>query len=74
MSLLVGAFMVLLSIIVTARGFKGIGLVAKFMFPLLFLFTVGLAVFTLTLPGAEKGLEFYMVPKPEALADPSTWM
>ncbi|MCX8185002.1 MAG: sodium-dependent transporter [Sulfolobales archaeon] len=73
-SLFVGAFMMFLSILVTALGIKGIGQVAKFMFPLLFIFTVGLAVFTVTLPGAEKGLEFYMVPRPEALADPSTWM
>ncbi|MCS7098800.1 MAG: sodium-dependent transporter, partial [Sulfolobales archaeon] len=73
-SLGVGAFMVFLSILVTAFGIRGIGQVARFMFPLLFIFTVGLAIYTVTLPGAEKGLEFYMVPRPEALADPSTWM
>ncbi|MEM2413915.1 MAG: sodium-dependent transporter [Sulfolobales archaeon] len=73
-SLGVGAFMIFLSIIVTAFGIKGIGQVARFMFPLLFIFTVGLAIFTVTLPGAEKGLEFYMVPRLEALGDPSTWM
>ncbi len=73
-SLGVGAFMMVLSIAITALGIKGIGQVARFMFPLLFVFTVGLAVFTLTLPGAEKGLEFYMVPRLEALADPATWM
>jgi len=73
-SLGVGALMAFLSILVTAFGIKGIGQVARFMFPLLFIFTVGLAIFTVTLPGAEKGLEFYMIPRPEALADPSTWM
>jgi len=73
-SLGVGALMMFLSILVTAFGIKGIGQVARFMFPLLFIFTVGLAIFTLTLPGAEKGLEFYMIPRAEALLDPATWM
>lgn len=73
-SLAVGVLMMVLSIVVTAFGVKGIGNVAKVMFPLLFIFTIGLAVYSITLPGSMKGLEFYMIPKLEALGDPATWM
>ncbi|MEM1628471.1 MAG: sodium-dependent transporter [Desulfurococcaceae archaeon] len=70
----IGSAMMALSIVVNAFGIKGIGQVCRFMFPILFMLTLGLAIFTTTLPGAIKGLEFYMVPRIEALLDPATWM
>lgn len=70
----IGVLMMILSIVVTAFGIKGIGEVCKYMFPPLFVLTMILAIYTPTLPGAEKGLEFYMVPRLEALGDPATWM
>lgn len=70
----IGILMMVLSIIVTAFGVKAIGEVCKYMFPVLFILTMIMAIYAVTLPGAEKGLEFYMVPRPEALVDPATWM
>jgi len=70
----IGILMMVLSILVTAFGVKGIGTVCRFMFPVLFILTMILAIYVPTLPGAEKGLEFYMIPRVEALADPATWM
>ncbi|MDM7274502.1 MAG: sodium-dependent transporter [Thermoprotei archaeon] len=73
-SVAIGVLMMVGSIIVTALGIRGITMVARVMFPILFILTAGLAIFSLTLPGASKGLEFYMVPKLETLIDPATWM
>jgi len=73
-ALATGAIMVVASIVVTAFGVKGVGQVCRFMFPILYISTLGLAVYTVTLPGAVKGLEFYMIPRAEALLDPATWM
>lgn len=70
----IGILMMVLSILVTAFGVKGIGTVCRFMFPALFILTMILAIYVPTLPGAEKGLEFYMIPRVEALGDPATWM
>jgi len=74
LGLVMGIIQVVIAIVVVAFGIKGIGRVARLMFPLLFFFTMGIAIFTLTIPGAEKGLEFYMVPRLEALGDPAVWM
>jgi len=73
-SLGIGVLMMMGSIIVTGFGIRGISLAARIMFPVLFFATLGLAVYSLTLPGSYEGLKFYMVPKAEALVDPATWM
>ena len=41
---------------------KGIERISKFMMPLLVLLTIGIAVYTLTLDGAGKGLRYYLLP------------
>ncbi len=74
LALAIGVLMMVFDIIVTAFGIKGIEKVCKVMFPILFLGTMGLAIYAVLLPGAIKGLEFYMIPRAEALADPATWM
>ncbi len=57
-----GIFM-LLNIIIVARGVEG-GLekASKIMMPALFIILLALVVRSVTLPGAEKGLEFYLKP------------
>jgi len=73
-SVAIGVLMMIGSIIVTGFGIRGITLVARVMFPILFFATMGLAIYSLTLPGSYEGLKFYMVPTWEGLTDPATWM
>lgn len=70
----IGVLMMIGSIIVTGLGIRGISSVARIMFPILFILTAILAIYSITLPGASKGLEFYLIPKLESLVDPATWM
>jgi len=55
-------------------GVKGIERVAKVLIPTLFVLVVILTVRAVTLPGAEKGLEFLFTPDWSALADYKIWL
>lgn len=57
----IGVFVVL-GIIVSRGLVKGIEAFCKVAMPLLFLMLIGLGIYSLTLPGALKGLEFYLKP------------
>ncbi|HIH71861.1 MAG: Transporter [Thermococcales archaeon 44_46] len=66
--------MFVMGLVVLSKGVRGVETVAKAMFPLLYIFTIILGIYALTVPGAREGLEFYYTPRVEALKDPSTWM
>ncbi len=55
-------------------GVRGIERVAKILIPTLFVLVVVLAVRALTLPGAERGLDFLFRPDWSALADYRIWL
>jgi NSS family neurotransmitter:Na+ symporter len=55
-------------------GVRGIERVAKILIPVLFLLVVVLAVRAVTLPGAERGLEFLFSPDWAALGRPRLWL
>ena len=55
-------FLALSAIIVLAGVDKGIGRFSKVMMPLLFLMIVAIMVRSLTLPGADRGLEYLLKP------------
>ncbi len=57
-----GLFMVLTMVIVVGGIKKGIELAARIMMPLLLSLLVGLVLFSVSLPGAEAGLKFYLQP------------
>ncbi len=56
------AVCVALGIIVSRGLVKGIEAFSKIAMPILFLILLGLALYSLTLPGALKGLDFYLRP------------
>ena len=56
------AVYVVLGIIVSRGLVKGIEAFCKVAMPLLFLMLIGLGIYSLTLPNALKGLEFYLKP------------
>lgn len=41
---------------------KGIERISKFLMPVLLLLTIGIAIYTATLPGALEGISYYLVP------------
>lgn len=55
-------------------GVRGIERVAKVLIPVLAVLVVVLAVRAVTLPGAERGLDFLFTPSWEALASPRIWI
>lgn len=55
-------------------GVRGIERVAKVLIPTLALLVVILAIRAITLPGAEKGLEFLFTPNWADLASPKIWL
>lgn len=55
-------FMVLTMVIVVGGIKKGIELASRIMMPVLLTLLVGLVVFSISLPGAEAGLRFYLQP------------
>lgn len=59
---------------VVARGVRGIERVARVMMPLLFLLVIVLAIRALTLPGAERGLNFLFTPEWHRFADYRVWL
>ncbi len=63
-----------ISFIVVRAGVKqGIEKLSKFLIPLLFAMLIALVIFALSLPGAAKGIEFYLTPDFTKLADPLVW-
>ncbi|MFN3975139.1 MAG: sodium-dependent transporter, partial [Dehalococcoidia bacterium] len=52
---------------------RGIERANRILMPLLFLILAGLAVFSATLPGWVKAMNFYLFPQPSALANPLVW-
>ncbi|MCS3901106.1 sodium-dependent transporter [Methanococcus voltae] len=64
-----------ITVIIVSRGVKnGIEKANKVMTPLLFVLLVILAINSLTLPGVNQGLSFYLVPNMQKLFSPNTWM
>ncbi len=55
-------------------GVRGIERVAKILIPTLFVLVVVLAIRAVTLPGAEKGLQFLFQPDWSALTDVNIWL
>ena len=55
-------------------GVRGIERVAKILIPTLAILVVALAIRAVTLPGAEKGLEFLFTPNWSDLASPRIWL
>jgi len=53
---------------------KGIERACKVMIPTLFALLIVVAIRSVTLPGAEVGIEFYMRPRWEGLLNPETWI
>lgn len=64
-------FLTLTMLIVLAGVKKGIELANKILMPLLALLMVGLAIYSLTLPGAKAGVEFLFKPDWSVLKDPT---
>jgi NSS family neurotransmitter:Na+ symporter len=61
-------------VFVVARGVRGIEAATKILIPSLFLLIVVLAIRAVTLPGAERGLNFLFTPTWEGLANPRVWL
>ncbi len=59
--------------VVRAGVRQGIEKLSKFLIPLLFAMLLLLVIFALSLPGAAKGIEFYLTPDFGKLADPLVW-
>jgi len=55
-------FLLITAAVVMLGVKKGIERISKFMMPVLVLLTVGIAIYTLTLDGAGKGLKYYLLP------------
>lgn len=60
-------------LVVRAGVRQGIEKLSKFLIPLLFAMLLLLVIFALSLPGAAKGIEFYLTPDFGKLADPFVW-
>ena len=61
-------------VFVVARGVRGIEAATKILIPSLFLLIIVLAVRAVTLPGAERGLNFLFTPSWDGLANPRVWL
>ena len=59
---------------VVARGVRGIERAARILMPALLLLVVALAIRAVTLPGAERGLNFLFTPDWSALKDYGIWI
>jgi len=60
--------------VVVINGIRGIERVVRVLMPALLVLVVVLAVRALTLPGAERGLDFLFRPQWAALADANLWL
>ncbi|UOQ50200.1 sodium-dependent transporter [Gracilibacillus caseinilyticus] len=67
-------FMVITMFIVLGGVQKGIELANKILMPLLALMMIGLAIYSVTLPGASEGLAFLFKPDWSVLEDPSVYI
>jgi NSS family neurotransmitter:Na+ symporter len=63
-----------IGIFVVARGVRGIEWATRILIPSLFVLVVVLAIRAVTLPGAERGLEFLFTPTWEGLSNPTVWL
>lgn len=63
-----------LGVWVVARGVRGIEAATKILIPSLFVLVVVLAIRAVTLPGAERGLNFLFTPSWEGLSNPRVWL
>lgn len=63
-----------LGVWVVARGVRGIEAATKILIPSLFILVVILAIRALTLPGAERGLNFLFTPSWAGLSNPRVWL
>lgn len=70
-SVFLGLFLMMTVGIVLAGVQKGLQRWAEIMMPALILILIGLAIYGLTLPGAQEGLRFLLSPKPEKLTPQS---
>lgn len=61
-------------VFVVARGVRGIETAAKFLMPTLLLLVIVLAIRAVTLPGAERGLNFLFTPSLEGLSNYRVWL
>lgn len=61
-------------VFVVARGVRGIETAAKFLMPTLLLLVIVLALRAVTLPGAERGLDFLFTPSLEGLSNYRVWL
>lgn len=67
-------FVVLLTASINLKGIeKGIERLCKILLPLLFIFLVILVIRICTIPGIEKGIEFYVKPDWSQLKNPQMW-
>lgn len=60
-------------LVVRAGVTRGIERLSKFLIPLLFAMLIVLLAFSLFLPGAMRGIEFYLTPDFSKLLDPFVW-
>ena len=63
-----------LGVFAVARGVRGIETAAKFLMPTLLFLVIVLAIRAVTLPGAERGLNFLFTPSLEGLTNYRTWL
>jgi neurotransmitter:Na+ symporter, NSS family len=63
-----------LGIFVVARGVRGIEWATRILIPSLFVLVIVLAIRAVTLPGAERGLNFLFTPTWEGLSNPTVWL
>jgi len=61
-------------VFVVARGVRGIESAAKVLMPTLLLLVIVLALRAVTLPGAERGLDFLFTPSLEGLTNYRVWL
>jgi len=72
--LVVHAIALGLGVLVVSRGVRGIESAAKILIPSLFVLVLALALRAVTLPGAERGLNFLFTPTWEGLSNYQVWL
>lgn len=55
-------FMLLSAVVIMLGVNKGIERLSKFLMPVLLVLTVGISIYTLTLPNAMEGVSYYLIP------------
>jgi NSS family neurotransmitter:Na+ symporter len=63
-----------IGIFIVARGVRGIEKATRLLIPSLFVLVLVLAIRAVTLPGAERGLNFLFTPTWEGLSNPTVWL